>query len=940
MAKMESLSGTSWSQYLTTAADVPLSSERESHPVGTTVKVAHFFEYIPVRKQTATKDSAKCLAKIRRLMQAYALARPAVRFRLHVLKAKNIKGDFMYAPKASSNIEDAAFKVTSKDCALQCDWTALESDGFEIQAFLPKPTANGPKIANQGGFISVDSRPVSNSRGTMKQIVATFKERLRKSNHSLATVKDPFFTMNIICPPNSYDPNIEPAKDDVMFDNGDVVLGAVDQLLRSYYPEAVIEAAPELEPELEPPTSAQQPCEHEEDETQASLRPSRLERVEFHREVDGKSTPEPPSDQPRWRASMYGIDEEDFGYLQENQPPITEEEEEGRRAAEVSNPWTIARMNATIKPKTATFNGQLLSPAKSHGDGQRSPSSPAMQKTPHKVPQTQPLTPQTTSRMNVSNLSLDRELGQDEYQHSHHSPEQEHTDLVRADSQNTTSDRVSVSLPLSGVDGSEQTLVHARPTRTLVFQHPSQAPSAPRPNRQKQRMLTNETLYGPQEGPDDTWFGQPMRGSQKSQSYRRLKRHTAHNTSLFPSDASARTPFPAADESIPGRNTDIRNFLTRTEADSAGGYVGVSKGPSFTPINRPSFTSINHPPQIGFRPGGMTGSRGCSSSQPLSSRIVSPEPVARLQDNRGVFQSRDNNQASRQSQDTVEHFTIYEDSFSPTSRPRPSSAGIQRPSLMPLSPNKPSQTSRDMAAYFKQYQDRDTASADRSSSPTRRLEPRIPPPHELTHKSRPQRRRTTDAAQRTKSSKLPLERVPHGYHIQDVILSVHVSIASMIQLSRKLDMRHNSLEWGYPADEEAYDAFAGPFSEKSIRGWVLQLDCMLHERYEELPGADVRSMIHEAIQRGLDARKGDEFMMSGALAVNDVPTGLEHGNKASPIKVEDDMSDFDMGKFEDLDMNTIQDDDDVDPSVFEKGEIKKADEEFGDDIDDDMLLDM
>jgi hypothetical protein len=245
-----------------------------------------------------------------------------------------------------------------------------------------------------------------------------------------------------------------------------------------------------------------------------------------------------------------------------------------------------------------------------------------------------------------------------------------------------------------------------------------------------------------------------------------------------------------------------------------------------------------------------------------------------------------------------------------------------------------------MAAYFKQYEDRDTASVDRSSSPTRRLESRISSRHELTSKSRPQRRRTTDTAQRTKSSKLPLERVPHGYHIQDVILSVHVSIASMIQLSCKLDMRWNSVEWGYPADEEAYDAFAEPVSEKSVRGWVILLDTMLHERFEELPGADVRSMIHEAIQRGLDARKGDEFMMSGALAVKDVPTGPEHGNKASPIKVEDDMSDFDMEKFEDFDMNTIEDDDDVDLSVSEKGEIKKADEEFGDDIDDDMLLDM
>lgn len=90
-------------------------------------------------------------------MQTYALARPATRFRLHVLKAKNDKGDFISAPKASSNVEGAVFKVIGKDCALQCDWTALESEGVEFHAFLLKRIANDSKIANQGAVISVDS---------------------------------------------------------------------------------------------------------------------------------------------------------------------------------------------------------------------------------------------------------------------------------------------------------------------------------------------------------------------------------------------------------------------------------------------------------------------------------------------------------------------------------------------------------------------------------------------------------------------------------------------------------------------------------------------------------------------------------------------------------------------------------------------------------------
>jgi DNA mismatch repair ATPase MutL len=182
-----------------------------------------------------------------------------------VLKAKNNNGDFVYAPKLDANIEDVFLKVIGKECALQCDWTALEADSFETHAFLPKPTtASGPKIANQGAFVSIDARPVSSSRGTSKQAITAFKDRLRKSNPSLAGVKDPFLCMNIICPPDSDDPTLNPAKDDVMFDNGDVVLGVVQKLFKSYYPEAVVEVEA-----VEQPMSVEQSYEPQSDETRA-----------------------------------------------------------------------------------------------------------------------------------------------------------------------------------------------------------------------------------------------------------------------------------------------------------------------------------------------------------------------------------------------------------------------------------------------------------------------------------------------------------------------------------------------------------------------------------------------------------------------------------------------------------------------------------------------
>ncbi|KAF2801869.1 uncharacterized protein BDZ99DRAFT_512743 [Mytilinidion resinicola] len=200
--------------------------DRASHPMGTTVRVTDFFKSLPVRKQAALKHSSKYLAKVKKLMQGYALCRPKTRFSLRVLKAANEKINWMYAPKPDANLEDAAFKVIGRECASQCEWTIMESDGFEIQAFLPKPTAEASKVRNVGHFISVDSRPVSALRGVLKQLVVLFKEKIAKSSVGLTGVRDPFIFMNIVCPPDSYDANIEPAKDDVLFENSDMVVSA------------------------------------------------------------------------------------------------------------------------------------------------------------------------------------------------------------------------------------------------------------------------------------------------------------------------------------------------------------------------------------------------------------------------------------------------------------------------------------------------------------------------------------------------------------------------------------------------------------------------------------------------------------------------------------------------------------------------------------------
>ena len=935
---------------------MPSSTERDSHPVGTTVKATQFFETIPVRKQTAVKNSAKCLLRIRRLMQAYALARPAVRFRLHVLKAKNNKSDFMYAPKASSNVEDAVLKVIGKDCALQCDWTALESDDFEIHAFLPKPTATGAKIANQGAFISVDSRPVSSTRGTMKKIVTAFKERLRKSNPSLATVKDPFFCMNIICPPDSYDPNIEPAKDDVMFNDQDTVLSAVEKLLRSYYPEAA------CEPEDNNPLLSERSQSHGMEEpplrTQTPISIYEDPPEEINEEPTIVSCAEPRSearsDQPRWRSSMYGIDEDDMEFLQENQPPILEEEE-GSRAVAVSNPWTIARMNASVKARKPIPNDQLLSPAKSHDEGSVRPSSPTPFVTPRRESPVEPLTPQTSSKMNIPRSVLDIELEQS-IQHLDHRGHEEELVTDKADElplqhehrqssqgsiradyvcQQSDSLRQATGSPY---EVSKRISKPAPPVQALNTQQLLPPASlAPRRTQRRKQPQYDNSFPSPDQGPDDTWFGQPMRGSVPVQSPRRQKRRKEDGTPLFPTEipSSLRKHVPAAaDRAVQNRlhsenNTDIRNFF------GTNGQNSIGLGSSFTP-GRSTSQSGRLRGQLPIVAGG--GSRsfpgGNQGGLPFHniSRASSAEP----------------------------HPRSYDNTYAQSSMYRPSSAGSERPSLIQKRSNdvrsaldlyrhdRPSNNALDMVAHFKAYQDREVTSPDRASSPLRRQEPRTAPAHETTSKSRPQRRRTTDGAHRTKSSKLPLERVPHGYHVQNVVLSMHLSIASIVYSGRKLDMSRNSLEWGYSADE-AYGGFAESVAERRIMDWVIKLDDVLHEQFERLPGMDTRSLLHGAIQRGLDAMKGDE--VRDTVDVMDVPGLSKAGHAVEEVdndghrvqrrarqvspKAEDEMSGFDMSQFIDLDMKKLHDEE-----ARPMPTVEKTDDEFDDDIEDDMLLDM
>lgn len=94
------------------------------------------------------------------------------------------------------------------------------------------------KFNNLGQYISVDNRPLSAGRGFAQDITKLFRRYLRSaaSRDGLSPpINDPFLCVHVLCLGGAYDVNIEPSKDDVLFEEQQAVLSLVEDLLRDTY---------------------------------------------------------------------------------------------------------------------------------------------------------------------------------------------------------------------------------------------------------------------------------------------------------------------------------------------------------------------------------------------------------------------------------------------------------------------------------------------------------------------------------------------------------------------------------------------------------------------------------------------------------------------------------------------------------------------------------
>ncbi|EXJ73960.1 uncharacterized protein A1O5_02254 [Cladophialophora psammophila CBS 110553] len=303
------------------------SSSSASHPVGTTIRVQDFLTKIPVRKQTALKESMKTLHAIRSLLFSFAFARPEVRLSLKILKGKNDKINWTYAPASIASITEVATKIVGKDIVTECTAHNISSEdcdvdldnGWSINALLLSAAPGSANARNARQYISIDGRPVSTDRGTMREVAKSYKRHLHKalSSSEGSSVSRPFLFMQIRCPSGSYDVNVEPTKDEVLFARPDQLLSLVECLFTRAYSGVGEHTIDVLEDAWTTPSRAMVPT----------------------------------SPQDKCRIGLDHAELEEGSVQRDNIPVALDAEEMLTHPSSTRNPFTIAAMTAQVKPK-------------------------------------------------------------------------------------------------------------------------------------------------------------------------------------------------------------------------------------------------------------------------------------------------------------------------------------------------------------------------------------------------------------------------------------------------------------------------------------------------------------------------------------------------------------------------------------------------------------
>ena len=774
-----------------------VGQDRISLPVGTTVKITGFVKAYPVRNQTALRTSEKCLKKIKRMLQEYAFARPHVRFSLGVLKGSNKTG-WTYAPKPDGGVEDAALKIVGGPCTSQCTLTTMEDRGFTLIAMIPRPGAEVSKINNHGAFLSVDKRPLSTMRGTPKQIIKIFREEMKRVHAASDRITDPFVYLDIACPSASYDANVEPAKDDVVFEEPTLVLQLVRQLAGRVYPA-------QLSPRLAVAASGATTMlpQHCKDTNRSPRDRTMVEQsvakpqstmveprtVEHHpgdgfRQLvndwdDGHDSHQESTSRQAFRPNMYGCDEEDID-LMDARPPTGQserdaaEQREARRDINLSNPWVMAKMRAATKryePQSDDVGAQdaddIELPGQLRADPRRAHTDrPTGLLTPRP---SSPLLPQYQMRINEHRSSLPhgydaRAIGA----HSLPLPEMilpSSSISVRDEAENVFIGGSYSQTPAQTSHPSSQHLESSSGTPLDAI--PQQRPRT-KPRGQPKPTSVNKPFVSPlvnQSPREKVWFDHLANSGTAGNQYAKKREHQQHrdNGLIVQGELGEllEDPHPLTP---PRRNRDMRDYVARLnhpEQDDAADLVDLADEPR---TKRRQGASIEHESHHG--------------SFAASENIELPKKTRRSSENRMMREMSGNAR-----------------DFNEVIRPRTS------------------------------------------------------------NRAGPMRRRTSEKkVRRTKSSLLPLERVPNGQGTHRLIVKKELDRSQLLALCNSIDLRSSACRLSEDGTD-AHNTFASGRSHAETTVVADKLKELLINRVSDREMVqDLSILLHHAFKAHMETQ--------------------------------------------------------------------------------------
>ncbi|XP_033900372.3 PMS1 protein homolog 1-like [Acipenser ruthenus] len=208
-------------------------SQKPSHlGQGTTVTVLKLFKNLPVRKQfySTAKKCKEELKKVQDLLMAYAIIKPELRMIFTHNKA------IVWQKARVSDHKMALMSVLGT--ALMSSMLPFQHHQVDpevtLNGFLPKPGSDNTLTSSSSSdktFVFVNQRPV-HLKEVMKLVRQYYSSQsCRQSAHS----RCPVLFMNIVVPAASVDINLTPDKTQVMLQNKENILSAVETILISVY---------------------------------------------------------------------------------------------------------------------------------------------------------------------------------------------------------------------------------------------------------------------------------------------------------------------------------------------------------------------------------------------------------------------------------------------------------------------------------------------------------------------------------------------------------------------------------------------------------------------------------------------------------------------------------------------------------------------------------